>query len=185
MATNAIKIQDHVLLSRAIHKKDRKALGLLHSIYYPRIKHYIALRINSVTEAQDLAQNVFLELCKSNGTYKGPKNAEAYLFVIAKNLIALHYRNQSRQVRTISMESVGEISADIQPAEQVSQQELRDLIALLPPKAQEAIRLRFIEGFSLKDAAKRTGCSIHVFCQRIYEAKKIIETIKPGLDNNL
>ncbi|MHC4739671.1 MAG: RNA polymerase sigma factor [Planctomycetota bacterium] len=178
------EVKDRILLRRAIYQKDRKALGRLHSIYYPRIKRYIASRVNSIPDAEDLTQGVFFELCNDEDTYREYQDAEAYLFGIAKNLIALYYRSQSKQVKTISMESVGETAADVQqkPAEQISQQELKDikdLIARLPPKAQEAIRLIFIEGLSLKEAAKRTGCSIHTFCQQIYEGKIILKKLKP------
>ena len=179
---DTVKIQDRILL-RAIHKKDRLALGWLHSTYYPRIKHYITSHINSIPDAEDLAQGVFLELCKIDGTYRECQDAEAYLLGIAKNLIALYYHSRSRRVKTISMESVDEIASDVQPAKNISQQELRDVIAQLPPRTQEAISLRLIEGLSIKEAAERIGCSIHTFCQRIYEAKRIIEKLKPGFNN--
>ncbi len=178
-----MNIQHRILLSRAIYEKDRQALGQLHSLYYTRLKHYITSRIDSIPDAEDLTQSVFLELCKGECIYRKYQNAEAYLLGIAKNLIALYYRRQSRQVKTISMESVGEISTDVQrkPAEQISQQELRDieeLIVRLPQKTQDAISLRVIEGLSIKEAARRSGCSIHTFCQRIYSAKNIIEKLR-------
>lgn len=183
MSHDVAEIQDRISLKRAINRKDRKALGELHSKYYRKIKRYIASRISSIADAEDLTQNLFFELCKSNGTYKGHQNAEAYLLGVAKRLIALYHRNQNKQIRTISINSMDEIAADIQrkPSEQISQQKLRELkdtIARLPPKTQEAISLRLIEGLSIQEAAKRTGCSIHTFCQRIYQAKKIIVELK-------
>ena len=182
------EIHDRILLRQAIHEKDRQALARLHNTYYPHIKRYVASRINSNPDIEDLVQNVFLELCQSNGNYKGHQNAEAYLIGIAKNLIALYYRNQSRQIKTISIESVADIAADFQrkPTEQISQQELRDikdLIARLPPKTHKAIRLRLIEGFSIKETAERIGCSTHTLYQKIYEAKKSFEKINPGFND--
>ena len=187
LAADTVKIQDHILLRRAIHDKDREALGRLHSIYYLRIKRYITSRIGDITDTEDLTQSVFLELCKGNGTYNGRHDAEAYLLGIAKHLIALYYRDLSRQIKTISMECVDEIAADIQqkPTEHISQRKLqyiKDLMAELPSKTKEAISLRLIEKFSIREAAKHADCSIHTFCQRIYEAKKIIKKSKPSFD---
>lgn|GEM_PF-6603584 len=99
LAADVVKIQASVLLRRAVRKKDKEALGRLHTIYYPQLKRYIASRVGSVEDAEDLAQSVFFELCKGN--------AEAYLFGIAKNLINLYYRSKSRQVKTIPLRSVG------------------------------------------------------------------------------
>ena len=179
MATDTVKIRDCILLRQAVHEKDRNALGRLYTIYYPRIKHYIASRINSILDVEDLTQSVFFELCNNGGTYREYQDAEAYLFGIARNLIALYYRNQSKQVKTISMDSVGEVAADVQqkPVDPISQQELKDiknLIAQLPTKAQEAVRLRLIEGFKPKDVAQKTGCSVDVFYDRFYEGLKAL-----------
>ena len=171
------KIQDRILLRQAIHEKDRQAVAHLHNTYYISIKRYVASRINSNPDIEDMVQNVFLELCKSNGNYKGHHNAEAYLIGIAKNLIALYYRNQDRQIKTISIESIADIAADVQQKqkEQILQQQLqniKDLIIRLPPKTSKAISLRLIEGFSTKETAELIGCTTHTVCQKIYEAKK-------------
>ena len=184
LVTNAVNIQDGFLLRRAIHKKDREALGRLNTIYYPRIKRYIASYINLTEDVEDLAQSVFLELCKDDGSYKVCLNAEAYLLGIAKNLITLYYRSQNKQIKTIPINSMDEIAADVQSTrlEQFSQQkcrELKGIIARLPPKTKEAISLRLIDGFSIQQAANLAGCSMHTFCQRIYQAKKTIETLRP------
>ncbi|UCE46300.1 MAG: hypothetical protein JSW47_11830 [Phycisphaerales bacterium] len=88
------EVKDRILLRRAIYQKERKALVRLHSIYYPRKKRYITSGIDSVPDAEDLTQGVFFELYKSEGTYREYQDAEAYLFGITKNLIALYYRSQ-------------------------------------------------------------------------------------------
>lgn len=186
MSNDTVNKQDRILPTKVIRKKDRKALGRLHSIYYSRIKRYISSRVDLIEDVEDLTQSVFFELCKHDSTYKECQNAEAYLLGIAKKLVALYYRSQSRQVKIIPIESIDEIAADIQAAKKISQQGLRDIknfIARLPPRTQEAIRLRLIEGLSMKEAAKRTGCSIHTFCQRIYEAKRIIKEFKQGFND--
>lgn len=105
------EIQDHVLLRQAIHDSNRKALGWLYIKYYRCIKRFIASCIDSVTDAEDLAQDVFLELCKGNEGHKEYRNVEAYLFDIAKNLVGQYCRSKSRQIKTIWIKSDDEISA--------------------------------------------------------------------------
>jgi RNA polymerase sigma-70 factor (ECF subfamily) len=182
------KIQDRILLRQAILEKNSQALAHLHKTYYLSIKRYVASRINSNPDIEDLVQNVFLELCKSNDNYKGHHNAEAYLIGIAKNLIALYYRNKGRQIQTISIESIADIAADIQQkkTEQLLQQELqdiKDLITRLPPTTRKAISLRLIEGFSTKKTAELMGCSTHTVCQKIYEAKKSFKKLNQDFNN--
>ncbi|MFC1676514.1 RNA polymerase sigma factor [Planctomycetota bacterium] len=185
MPENTVKIQDHLSLRRSICEKDRKKAGVFYAKYYMQIKYYIASRVPSITDAEDLTQDVFIEFYKSYG-YKKP---EAYLLGIAKNLVAQFYRSKKRQVVTTPITSIDEIGAKLEehqkPAEQVLQHKLtiiKDLILQLPPKTREAIRLRFIEELSLKEAAKQANCSVHTFCQRIYEAKRIIQKFKSSFE---
>lgn len=180
MATDAIKIEDIILLRRAIHDKDREALGRLNILYYPRIKRYIASRVNLTEDAEDLAQRVFLELCMGTSHYDGQRDAEAYLFGVARNIIGHYYRNKKEQPQTVQIDSVCDIVADcdVQQHRPVSLQELKefleDVTGRLPPKAREAARLRLGEGLTPKEAAKRVGCSVEVFYRRFYEGLKLL-----------
>lgn len=168
------------LLKRAIHDKDRDALSKLHAIYYQSIKHFFLSHVDFF-DAEDLAQNVFLELCKGHCFYDGKRDVEAYLVGIAKKLIAIYYRNQSKQVKTIPIElscltDVWEkIEAELLYDEI---QHLKDIIIQLPTKTKEAIKLKFVEGLSTIEAAKLIDCPGHVFRQRIYEAKKAIKKLR-------
>ncbi|NIA16986.1 MAG: sigma-70 family RNA polymerase sigma factor [Planctomycetes bacterium] len=178
MVTDAVKIQN-CLLNRAIYDKDRKALGRLYSIYYSRMKYHIASRINSVSDAEDLSQNVFLELCKGKGRYDG-RNAEVYLFGMARNIIARYCRNNIKHLQTVQMETVGDIVAESDVCcKQSSLSEqfkklLKDVTEQLPPKARDAIRARLIEGLSPKEAAKKCGCSTDAFYKRFDAALKAL-----------
>ena len=180
MGTDAVKIEDIILLRRAIHDKDREALGQLNILYYPRIKRYIASRVNLTEDAEDLAQSVFLELCKGNSHYDGQRDAEAYLFGLARNIIGHYYRNKKKQPQTVQIDSVWDIvvDCDVQQHRPVSLQKLKELLedatGRLPPKTREAARLRLGEGLTPKEAAKRVGCSVEVFYRRFYEGLKLL-----------
>ncbi|MHC5059959.1 MAG: RNA polymerase sigma factor [Planctomycetota bacterium] len=182
--------QEDILLRRAIHNKDREALGQLNILYYPRIKRYITSRVNLIEDVEDLTQSVFLEFCRNNKNYKKYQNAEAFLLKIAKDRIALHYRSQIKQVKTIPIESVDEISLSDEVRQyqnimgQVLQQEhkiFKALVNQLSPKAQEAIRLRFEVGLDSNDAAKSLGCSVAAFHKRLQRAIGVLKRKKKRL----
>jgi RNA polymerase sigma-70 factor (ECF subfamily) len=188
-------INESLILKRAVYQQDRKAVKVLHAKYYLHMKCYIASRINSIADAEDLAQDVFVELCKGNGRYDGCRNVERYLFGIARNAIRRYYRERTGLVKTIPIEPINGVGpgCDIRqneyPERQIAAQELKkaieDLIAQLPPKAREAVRLRFFEGLSSKEAAKRAECSIHVFGQRVCNAIKALRKLKDMSESEL
>ncbi len=179
--------QDNILLRRAIHNKDREALGQLNILYYPRIKRYIASRVDLIEDVEDLTQSVFWEFCRKNKNYKKYQNAEAYLLKIAKDRIALHYRSKIKQVKTIPIESVDEISLSDEVRQyqktmgQISQQKrkiFKALVNQLSPRAQEAIRLRFEVGLDSRNAAKSLGCSVAAFHKRLRRAIGVLKRKK-------
>lgn len=185
---NSINLGESILLKRAIYQRDKKAVEVLHTKHYQSILCYIAARVDFSVDAEDLAQNVFVELCKGNGCYDGRGNIKGYLFGIARNAIRRYHRERTNSIRTVPIDSIEDIgpSYDIQqqqdPVRQVSAQQLKkaikDVLAKLPPKAREAIRLRFIEGLSSKEAAKRAGCSVNAFYNRLHMAVKALRKLK-------
>lgn len=184
------EIQDHILLARAVRKKDREALALLHTKYYPHVTRYIAARLGLSAGADDLAQNVFVELLRGNGQYDGRADPQAYLFGIAGNIIGRYYRDKRSQLHPVHIESIGQVadcSATEASRELIMPQQLRDAvadaIARLPPKARQAIKLRFIDGLSSKEAAKKAECPLNVFYSRVYDGIKALGKLKDALES--
>ena len=143
------------------------------------MKRYIASCIDSLADAEDLAQNVFVELCKGNGRYDGRGSVERYLFGIAKNAIRKYHRKRAHSVKTIPIDSVypidtGKVQQSRGPARQIDARELKiaieEAVAKLPPKARQAIKLRFIDGLSNKQAAQKAGCTHSTFRFRLFYA---------------
>ena len=184
MSNDTIKIQQRILLAKVIRKKDRKALAQLHRIYYSRLKRYIASCIKSFPDAEDLTQNLFFELCKGNEHYDSQRDAEAYLFGIARNLVNRYHRDRCKYPQTVQIEKTMEIAASssAQQSQPISLSQLEKLLEdtteQLPPKAKEAIRIRLIEGLPVKEAAQKCGCSTDAFYKRFNAAFKALETMK-------
>ncbi len=167
---------DQLLLKWALNDKEKNALGVLYTKYYERLKRYIAQRIHSVIDAEDLAQEVFVQIWETRAHYEIKGSVEAYLFTVARNTIALYLRKRKNPQRGVPIDSIAEVATDhsIQQdqksAGQVLQHQLQktiqDMAVRLSPKASEAIRLRFIEGLSVKEAAQKAGCSVKAFYSR-------------------
>lgn len=187
-SADTIKIQDSILLQQAIENRNKGAIHQINTIYYLNIKRYIASRVDSIEDVEDLTQSVFLEFCeKNNDIYKQYRSPEAFLQKIAQDRVALYYRDRNKQIPTVPIDSVDELSIideipryEIAKAKLSSQERkiVRVLINQLPPKAQEAVRLRFLEGLSPKNAAIKCGCSTNTFYQRTIAGIKAIRELE-------
>jgi RNA polymerase sigma-70 factor (ECF subfamily) len=175
-------------LNTLTRRRDRKAVAALHEKYFSQIKHHITSRIGSVTDAEDLAQDVFVEFYKGNGCYKDNGNPEKYLFGITDNLVRGYYRKKAHSVQTIPIEEIGtpaiihEEKQYSNPTSLLEKQELRKIIEeaveKLPPKARQALELRFIKGLDSKEASKRAGCTAKTFRHRFNYAIHALKGIE-------
>jgi len=177
-----------LVLKRAIHQQDREALALLHIQYYDEVRHYITYHVDFIEDAEDLAQDVFVELCNNKGHYDGRSDAQAYLFGIARNIIRRYNRRKWKFPKTISTNrSTGlDVDCGIQHSPdasgQISSQKMEELIedlkARLSPKSYEALKLRHIEGLCPKVAAHKAECSLKAFYARLERAMKKLQKIR-------
>jgi len=154
------------------------------SKYYSGVKHYIASKMGNYNDAEDLAQSVFLEFYRKNNRDGDLQNQEAYLFGIARNLIARYYQDKQKQPITIpiaTMEEECSIRKERDHTDQLSSQKLKETLKKsleqLPPGDYETIRLCLSGNLSLKETAQRARIPIPVFYKRYQRALKILRKI--------
>jgi RNA polymerase sigma-70 factor (ECF subfamily) len=178
-----ITTQDAVLLKRAILQKDRKALSLLYTRYCAPLKRYIASRVHSSDQAEDLAQKVFVELyTRDHKPHHGWHNAEAYLFGIARNLIREHHRSTKKGPKPLDAPTIEAIAARCHPIHQAAapgeSDDTQDLIlkalSSLTPNARQALKLAIIDDLPPDQAARKARCSVVAFYQRLSRARKAL-----------
>lgn len=140
--------------------KTGPALDLAHLFreYYPRLYNYLRYRLGSLDEVEDMISTVFEKAYTRRDQFDPARGAfAAWLFRIAQNELASHFRR--RQRRSI-WESGAEIPLDLaapgaSPETQLVQQEqLIQLLAgleQLGERDQEIISLKFAGKLSNKE----------------------------------
>jgi len=153
--------QEHEYIRQA--RKNPPAFVHLYDHYFPRIHAYVRYRVDSVQDAEDVIANVFFTAIHELGRFKwrGEGSFAGWLFRIAHNLVADHYRQHRRVALPIqSSDSLAEpelTSHAPLPEEVLTQQEtfrqIHALIATLSPRRQEVITLRFFGGLRNREIA--------------------------------
>lgn len=195
MDINSINIDEKFILRRIVYQQDKKAVAILYIKYYPQVKNYITSHVGCVEDAEDLVQDVFVELVKGKGHYNGHGSVIGYLLGVAKKFICQYHKRKTCSIKTIPIVSINKIDhiydnqQGVDPIRRISAKELykaiEDTIAQLPPKAREAIRLRYYNSLSLKKSAKKASCSVHTFSQRVVDAKKNLRKYKKIFEDEL
>jgi RNA polymerase sigma-70 factor, ECF subfamily len=139
---------------------DPEAFGSLFDAYYGPVYRYVASRVGRPSDAEDLAQLVFVKVLESLPRYeqRGVPFG-GWLFRLARNVVIDHVRTRREHV-TLDV-IVEKSSGDQGPDELAVLRQEMDSIAhalrRLTPEQREAVELRFFAGLSAKEAAEAMG----------------------------
>lgn len=121
-----------------------------------RLRRYISRRVQAGDAVDDILQNVFLKAFQHLHTVKSRESIRAWLFRIASNAIADHYRSQK------SMSELPDELAAPDDQDHITELAtcLQPLIGDLPETYRSAIILSEIDGRPLKEVARHLGISL-------------------------
>ncbi|MDO8505812.1 MAG: RNA polymerase sigma factor [bacterium] len=152
------------LIERA--RSDEQAFLELYTHYYPKLFGYLLVQTRQKELAEDIAQDTFLKAIQGlkQYEYRGASFG-AWLFTIAKNTLASHYRKQNRVhiAEPEELELVGPIVPSSHEAlvgaedEQVIKEKLRVLeqgMQKLSEQERELVSMKYIADLSYDDIAK-------------------------------
>jgi RNA polymerase sigma-70 factor (ECF subfamily) len=114
-------------------------------------------------QAEDLAQDIFLKIFKSLGTFDRRANFQTWLISVSRNLCIDHYRSVRKERETIDRDvDASELSPrshDPGPVAALEQQDrvqlLREAMGALPETLRTAVLLRDIQELSYQEIADK------------------------------
>ena len=139
---------------------DPEAFGALFDHFYAPVYRYVAARVGRPSDAEDLAQLVFVKALEALPRYelRGVPFG-GWLFRLARNVIIDHVRTRREHV-TLDI-IVQQSTEDDGPDELAALRQDMDSVAFalrrLTPEQREAIQLRFFAGLSAREAAIAMG----------------------------
>src|SRR6187551_1803374 len=147
-------------LVEAAQQGDPEAFGALFDHFYGPVYRYVAARVGRPSDAEDLAQLVFVKALEALPRYESRGVPfGGWLFKLARNVVIDHVRTR-RELAPLDL-LVERPHPDDGPDElAVLRQELDSVayaLRRLTPEQREAIELRFFAGLSAKEAAVAMG----------------------------
>lgn len=143
-------------LIKRIKDRDEDAWSELYDLHYANLYRYAFARLRSREEAEDVAAQVFLEALRGidRYTYRG-KPLLAWLYTIARNLIADHMRYQVRKTRASHLQIIDGYAPAADHS--LDSMELLDAISKLTRDQQEVLILRFFMALPARATAQLLG----------------------------
>lgn len=145
---------------------DREAQGRLFQQHARVLLGYLYNKVGSQMVAEDLCQETFLRATRFIQTYNGAASFKNWLFQIAKNLLADHWKAHYK-FSTLSFDeffentqgTTFEYTEEQQPSPGAEQQ-LQQILDTLSPEYREILELRFLKGYTLKETAAALNISL-------------------------
>jgi RNA polymerase sigma-70 factor (ECF subfamily) len=155
-------VQDEETLVRRAQQNDQVALTKIYEDNFDRIYRYIVLKIGDRTEAEDMTQQVFLNVLKSISSFKFKGMPfTSWLYRIAHNQVVDYLRKKSRRYTVPLDESMPAFDDD--PGEvferKLAVEEISVAAGKLTPAQREVIALRFTSELSVAEVARIMGRS--------------------------
>ena len=186
---------DAVLMLR-VKRGDRAAFTELVEKYKQPVMNFVYRSLRDEAEAEDLAQNVFLQVFKSRARYERTAKFSTWLFTIARNLCLNEIRRRSRHpaesLEETHPENDDQSSRQYEdkkvflPTENVLHGELakkiEEALAELPENQRTAILLCRQDELSYEEIAKVLDCSLSATKSLIHRGRETLkEKLKPYL----
>jgi RNA polymerase sigma-70 factor (ECF subfamily) len=144
---------------------------------YHRRTYSLCLRMTgSQTESEDLTQEVFIQLFRKIGSFRGESAFSTWLHRLTVNQVLMHFRRRS--VKNEKTSEDGEMPEQIMPGtENQSKMPVLDRIALkraidqLPPGYRSAFVLHDVEGYEHEEVARILGISVGTSKSQLHKAR--------------
>jgi len=167
--------QDQALVAR-VAVGDRAAFELLFRDYGERIFRYAHRLIADATKAEEVTNDVMLEVWKTAARFEGRSKVSTWILGIARHLALNAVRR--KQLDTMDVDDAPalvdekEIPAALEHDRNVLKSALTTALGRLSTDHRDAIELTFFHGLSYQEIAEVVGCPENTVKTRMFHARK-------------
>jgi RNA polymerase sigma-70 factor, ECF subfamily len=144
---------------------------------HSRRVYSLCLRMTANTaEAEDLAQEVFIQLHRKVGSFRGESAFTTWLHRLTVNQVLMHFRRRGVRVEQATDDGEAPVQV-VRGTENPSQMSAVDRIALdkavsqLPPGYRSVFVLHDVEGHEHEEIARLLGCSVGTSKSQLHKAR--------------
>lgn len=191
-----------VRLIERLVARDEHAFNALVRAYEGRIVRLLTRMVGNEEEARDLAQDVFVQVFKAIGTFRGDSKLSTWLYRIAVNLcknrvkyLRVRHASEQDEIDSVAEKSFGEGrpagGAGLgRPDEQMAGKQVEHIVQIaiqeLEPSFRECLVLRDVEELSYEEIEHITGLPAGTVKSRIHRARAILkETVERRLGEKI
>ena len=166
---------------RRAQQGDAAAFERLYQLHKGRVYSLCLRMLGNPAEAEDLAQEAFLQLFRKISTFRGESAFSTWLHRLTVNVVLMHLRRKSLPIvpldEPVEPDEAGEGPKREPGAEDplllgsLDRVTLEDAIAKLPHGYRAVFVLHDVEGYEHNEIAEMLGCSIGNSKSQLHKAR--------------
>ncbi len=150
-----------------------------------RLRAFVSRRVRQPADVDDVMQEAFLRIHRHVGGVRDRERLHAWVFQIARNVIADHYRRRKDTAAPSSptLDGASAVEAAV-PSEGDTRKEAEEIAACLAPMMdalsptdRQALVLTDVEGRTQIEAAALTGLSLPGMKSRVQRARRRLKAL--------
>jgi RNA polymerase sigma-70 factor (ECF subfamily) len=184
---DAKRAADYELTKRSA-EGDMQSFAELFERHNRRVYSLCLRMTKNVSEAEDLAQEVFVQLFRKVGSFRGESAFTTWLHRLTVNQVLMHFRKV--KVRDEKITEDGETPDSIVPGTTnpnrmpvIDRIALDKAIAELPPGYRAIFILHDVEGYEHEEIARMRGCSVGTSKSQLHKARMKLRRLLKQMNN--
>jgi RNA polymerase sigma factor (sigma-70 family) len=168
---------NEVELIKACIKKKPKAQELLYQKYAPKMLSVCFRYAENIMEAEDILQEAFIKMFSKINQFRFEGSFEGWFRRLVVNTAINHYRSKNPQYNFTGLTEANEMHHDDFSVQQLSANEIMDMIKDLPQGYRTVFNLYVLDGYSHKEIADLLNITESTSKSQLARARKQLKLI--------
>jgi RNA polymerase sigma-70 factor (ECF subfamily) len=163
-------------LTQAAAAGNMMAFEEIYQRHHRRVYSICLRMLQNATEAEDLTQDVFIQLYRKIGSFRGDSAFTTWLHRLTVNQVLMHFRKRNVKFEKTTEEGetpVQVVGGTENPRKMpvVDKIAIEHAIAQLPTGYRNVFVLHDVEGYEHEEVAKILGCSVGTSKSQLHKAR--------------
>ena len=165
--------------------RDMEAFEEIYHLHHKRVYSICFRMVRNASDAEDLTQQVFIQLFRKLDTFRGESSFTTWLHRMTVNQVLMHFRRRVVKTEKTTVDGTTPIRI-VSGTENPSRMALIDRIALnqaigqLPPGYRMVFILHDLEGFEHDQIGKMLGCAVGTSKSQLHKARQRLRELLTG-----
>jgi RNA polymerase sigma-70 factor (ECF subfamily) len=169
----------------------REHFDMLYECYFPRVYRFALKRLRDPSEAEDVAQDVFMTLLSALPSYQGQSSLLVWIFGITRNTVNRRFRKPRPRLEPLEEGGALDVAGREAPTDHSVEARrmltrCEEIIELeLTPLQRRIFHLKHLRRQPIRSIAEALGKSEDAVKANLYRMRRAIADGTPGLDTLL